>query len=361
MKDKNRITEMLAVAELPRADQEKWRRDQRLEEGRMLKEMKDNMWKKWRGKSKTIVKNEIPNDEKKLDDKIREIESRITEYRQECKRAEEKKERKRKLEEHWQMMKWLTKYIEENRYTWEMRRQIQEEEAEMNRIYDEWMAKDAAAQIKELKDKKEIEEDKEEQKQRKKEKARTRRKMWKEWRNAGVGDEEVEGEEASAGEKGEPARYIAGGEQEGDEIAVDEVAGETAGQIEVTAEVGAGGEQEGDEEEKVPADVGAAREKGEPARYIAGGEQEGDEIAVEDTVEEEKGPAEGIAVREYGESKGDERTTEDAAEDKNDDQEQEDLPGEGLGELPELGNPPHKAGVPPARLGGGEPGWGGGV
>ena len=45
-----KITNMLR--ELPVGEQEKWRKDQRLLEGRALKEMKDNTWKKWRGEAK---------------------------------------------------------------------------------------------------------------------------------------------------------------------------------------------------------------------------------------------------------------------------------------------------------------------
>ena len=49
------------MMELPVKDQERWRKEQRQEEGRILKEMKDNMWKKWRGdprgKEKMMMKN----------------------------------------------------------------------------------------------------------------------------------------------------------------------------------------------------------------------------------------------------------------------------------------------------------------
>ena len=116
----------------------------------------------------------------------------------------------------------------------------------MNEIYDEWMAKDTAAQIREIKEDKEKEKTLEEEKLKKREKARTRKRLWKEWRKDAVRGENGQG--------------------------VDD----------------------------------------------------------EDECEEE--------------STG------------------QDLhPGEAVGEPPGLGNSLHKAGVPPARLGGGEPGWGGGV
>ena len=93
--------------------------------------------------------------------------------------------RKKKLEDHWSMMRWLVKYIEENRYTWERRRQIEEEERELNAAYEDWLAKDREAQIEEMKAKKQKYMDTEMRKQLKKEKAEIRKRAWKEWRKPG--------------------------------------------------------------------------------------------------------------------------------------------------------------------------------
>ena len=182
LKEKNRkITDMLL--ELPRDEQEKFKREKRREEGAILKEIKDNMWKRWRGKARKNGKlEEIPKEEEKLDAQIMEIEQRVEEYRQEKRRVEERKDKKRKLEEHWQMMRWLTRYIEENRYTWERRRLIQEEESQMNENYDEWMNKEADDQIRDLMMSKDQEDRKEVEQRKRMEKAKARRKLWKEWR-----------------------------------------------------------------------------------------------------------------------------------------------------------------------------------
>ena len=189
MKDQERkaktrkITEMLE--ELPKKEQEKWMRDQRLEEGKMLKEIKDNLWKKWRGKaSKRDKGEEIPREEEKLDRKLKEMQRKIEEHRRNQEQKEQKRERKRKLEEHWLMMKWLVKYIEENKYSWERRRLVQEEENEMNNLYEEWLEKDRKMQIEELMKNKEVEKSREEQDSHRKEKARVRKKMWKDWRSS---------------------------------------------------------------------------------------------------------------------------------------------------------------------------------
>ena len=120
-----RITEMLK--ELPRNEQEKWMRDQRREEGKILKEIKDNLWKKWRGKaSKRDKLEEVPKEEVKLDKKLKEMEKRIAEHRKSQELKNQRQERKKQLEEHWKMMRWLVSYIEENKYSWERRRQAQE-------------------------------------------------------------------------------------------------------------------------------------------------------------------------------------------------------------------------------------------
>ena len=187
-----KITDMLK--ELPVEEQEKLKKEQRQRDGKLLKEIKDNMWKKWRGNQKKGAKQvQIPKKEEDLDARIAEIEKRIKEYRVEQKRKDIRQEKKKKLEEHWSMMRWLTKYIEENKYMWERRRQVQMEEKEMNQIFEEWMRKDEASQIDDIKARKDAEKCREEEKMMRKEKARSRKRMWKEWRwKEGENDEKDE-------------------------------------------------------------------------------------------------------------------------------------------------------------------------
>ena len=181
-KEKNqKITDLLR--ELPMGEEQRWRKEQRLEEGRVLKEMKDNMWKKWRGEPKGKERKiEIPKDDDKIDEKLRDLERRIEEYRNEQRKTEERMTKKKKLEDHWSMMRWLVRYIEENRYTWERRRQIEEEERELNAAYDDWLAKDEASQIEEMKAQKQQAMDSEMKKKQKQEKAKIRKRLWREWR-----------------------------------------------------------------------------------------------------------------------------------------------------------------------------------
>ena len=60
----------------------------------------------------------------------------------------------------------------------------------MNSVYDELLAKDTAAQVKELKEKSKMDEDREQEILGRREKARNRKKMWKEWRYDRDKDEE---------------------------------------------------------------------------------------------------------------------------------------------------------------------------
>ena len=186
-KEKSRkITEMLG--ELPMGEQERWKKEQRQADGRALKEMKDNMWKKWRGEPKGKDKKiQIPNDDDKLDEKLTELKNRIEQYKLERRKTEERKIKRKKLEDHWQMMRWLVKFIDQNRYTWERRRQIEEDERDMNAVYEDWLAKDKKSQIDEMKAKKQQEMDSEKRKKQRQEKAKIRKIMWKEWRKIDEG------------------------------------------------------------------------------------------------------------------------------------------------------------------------------
>ena len=81
------------------------------------------------------------------------------------------------------MMRWLVKFIDQNRYAWERRRQIEEDERDMNAAYEDWLAKDKESQIEEMKAKKQQEVDGEKREEQRQEKARIRKMMWKDRRN----------------------------------------------------------------------------------------------------------------------------------------------------------------------------------
>ena len=167
------------------------------------------MWKKRRGKLKYKrgAGEEIPKNDDELDRRIKTIETRLTEVREEKKRLEQRKDKKKKLEEHWQMMRWLIKYIEENKYTWERRRQIQEEEQELVQALDDWMAMNKETQIQKMITDREAEYEREKKTSMRREKARNRKRMWKEWRTREGEEEETEElEQYSTTHQGEAER-----------------------------------------------------------------------------------------------------------------------------------------------------------
>ena len=149
--------------------------------------MKEKIWKKWRGKNKTIERrNKIPDEEDKLTKKLQEIERKVEEYKKSKAEKIETRDRKKKewkernkmiVEDTWGMFRWLTQYIDENQHDWIRRKEL--EEKEMEEEYVRWSGMDENEMIEILQ--------KEEEKERnvvesKKERAERRKSYWKEYR-----------------------------------------------------------------------------------------------------------------------------------------------------------------------------------
>ena len=182
--DKNKkITEMLST--IPKTEKERIEGEIRREENRELKEIKENLWKKWRGKTKVMEnKRQIPGEIEKLDRRLQEIEAKIARYQERKQNQVGKRDKKKKewLEKHkmivddtWAMLSWLHQYIEENKYQWERRRTREVK----NEDLEKWTNMDEQHMIKILK---ETEMQEEKRKESKKEKAMLRRSLWKDWR-----------------------------------------------------------------------------------------------------------------------------------------------------------------------------------
>ena len=90
---KNRkITEMFNS--IPKTEATKIEDEMRKEDIRELREMKANLWRKWRGKRKVMEnKIRIPTEVEKLDKKIENMEKKINDYKE---RKEEQIKRKNK-------------------------------------------------------------------------------------------------------------------------------------------------------------------------------------------------------------------------------------------------------------------------
>ena len=96
------------------------------------------MWRKWRGKKKMLEKTtKMTKDMKEIDNKLREVEKKIEENKERKTKQLEKRNRKKEewskrnkmiKEDQNEMMRWLVKFIDENKYAWEKRRKSQENE-----------------------------------------------------------------------------------------------------------------------------------------------------------------------------------------------------------------------------------------
>merc|ERR1711954_221590 len=90
------IREMLS--QIPRVEAERIKDDVRRDERRELAEMKQNIWKKWRGKNKVIENKTKIDDNEKIDRRILEMQKKLEEYR---KRKEEKLEKRDAMKKKW--------------------------------------------------------------------------------------------------------------------------------------------------------------------------------------------------------------------------------------------------------------------
>ena len=97
-------------------------------------------------------------------------------------------------------------HSEENKNSWERRRQAQEEDLEMNNMYEEWMNKDRETQILELQTEKEAEDTLGDKEARRKEKAKLRKRMWKNWRSQDQEEESTLAEDEEVDLPGEEER-----------------------------------------------------------------------------------------------------------------------------------------------------------
>ena len=212
VKERDRkITEMLHS--LPEVESERIEKEVRKEENRELQEIKRNLWKKWRGKNKIIERRTaIPKETEKIDKRLQEIEKKIEEYKERKEKKVQKSKEKREawkkkhkmiVEDTWSMMRWITQYIDENKFEWEKRRE-REKEA-MVEESERWKGMDEEEMIEVMK-KHEAQEKMETET--KKEKAKRRKGHWKEWRKkeSTKEKESQENKDFGGGDKGEDSK-----------------------------------------------------------------------------------------------------------------------------------------------------------
>ena len=115
-----RITEMLQ--KIPSNEKERIEREVRLNEKERFVEIKQNLWRRWRGKQEQWKnKDKLPTGIDKVEERMIEMERKILEMREaeekakerikkQKKRKDEEKMRKERMKNHWMMMGWLTRY-----------------------------------------------------------------------------------------------------------------------------------------------------------------------------------------------------------------------------------------------------------
>ena len=178
----------------------------------MIKEAKENMWKRWRGKVPMSRKNTNLSEQERLEEKLSRIEREIESWRNEEKDRkeqeerelqrrekyiEEKKEkentriikekakkeklkRKKELEKHWEILRWLIEFIDENKEQWEENDNVRELENEQREREKAWRALGDKEKESELKKE---EKEKEMSREEKIELAKKKRAGWREWRD----------------------------------------------------------------------------------------------------------------------------------------------------------------------------------
>ena len=134
-----------ALKTLPKNRKILLERQEEKEKQMLLEESKLVLWKKWRQKKGRYAKETRIDDKEKLEVKLKKIEKEVLEYEKELaemkKKQEEKRDRlarKKSKEKRFEMMKWVVKFIEENKPKWEDRRKQEILQRKKNEEFDEW-------------------------------------------------------------------------------------------------------------------------------------------------------------------------------------------------------------------------------
>ena len=122
----SRLTE--CWSKLPAMQQKMIELEEEKERRLLLKEAREELWKRWRQKKGRGTANPgiKVTDIQKMERKIERIEKELAD--QEERRQREKDERikkedrlktKKRKEQHWEMLRWIVAYLEENKAGWE--------------------------------------------------------------------------------------------------------------------------------------------------------------------------------------------------------------------------------------------------
>ena len=172
-----------------------------------LKEAKEEVWKRWRltkGRRKTNPHKNL--DKSNLDKKLEKIEKEVERYEEELRKMRDEKQKKdkrldkkKKLEGHWEMLRWIVAFMGENESRWKEMRMERERDRRKREEEEQWLQKSREERIRELV--KREEQEKKEAKSNKeamyKEAVRLKR-SWRQWRGDESEEEDREDAETEA-------------------------------------------------------------------------------------------------------------------------------------------------------------------
>ena len=162
--EKNRLQRKIteSLAELPENRQIILRREEEKERLITLQEAKKELWKRWRqkkGKGFKLDTIRDRDDEENLEKKLRKVELEVARYREELEEKERKetqrrnqKQKKEAKEKHWEMIKWIVSFIEQNKEEWDRRRREEIAEREAKRKLEEWRSMTKLEKLEKLRD-----------------------------------------------------------------------------------------------------------------------------------------------------------------------------------------------------------------
>ena len=170
----------------------------------LLKEAKEELWKRWRQKKGRKIKKpgELRDNERRnMEKRLERIEEELIKEKEEREKEQEVKEkiknekierqkRKEKKEKHWEMLRWTVAFLEENKSKWEEIRRRREEDIKEDQEYENWKEMKLDEKMTQLEARK-IKSTREERI----EKAKIRTEAWQRWRERQEEEQKTEEDE----------------------------------------------------------------------------------------------------------------------------------------------------------------------
>ena len=120
----------------------------------ILKEAKEEIWNKWRhskGRRKDNPNMTTKSQNQNLEEKLTRIELEEEKYKKESEKTKQReKEKKKRLEKHWDMLRWIVNFMEENDQKWKKMEKVRKLEQEQREEKERWEQLTREDKIKEL-------------------------------------------------------------------------------------------------------------------------------------------------------------------------------------------------------------------